>query len=138
MHPETGSGVAVPTNARTRTVSSQQMKEFAAATIVILAELAKRRVDPSQALNIAKGRRPKRERQTNHATQRDYQPNDLLTAEEAGAVLQISAKTLANMRCTGNGPTYRKIGGRIRYRYADLLSFIEDKRRDSTSEKEAK
>jgi hypothetical protein len=59
------------------------MKALAAATIVILAELAKRRVDPSQALNNAQGRR------TNRAPQRDFKPSHLFTADEEGAVLQL-------------------------------------------------
>lgn len=69
------------------------------------------------------------------APTRTYVPNDLLTALEAGKVLGLSSKTLANQRSSGLGPPFiRNAPGRVRYRYGDLINFIEAARRSSTSD----
>ncbi|WP_050773870.1 AlpA family transcriptional regulator [Pseudovibrio sp. JE062] len=66
---------------------------------------------------------------------RKYCLDDLLTADEAGKVLNISPKTLANLRCAGGGPEFQKLTNRtIRYRYADLQAFIEQNTKQNTSE----
>lgn len=49
----------------------------------------------------------------------------LLTREQAATFLQFSVKTLANWAVTGAGPRLVKIGGRVRYRQADLDKWIE-------------
>ena len=46
----------------------------------------------------------------------------------------ISAGTLANWRVKGRGPRYAKIGGRVLYDEADLISFVESCKRSSTSD----
>lgn len=64
-----------------------------------------------------------------------YQPADLLTPEQAGAVLGLSPQTLANWRTDGRKDlSYRKIGRAIRYQHADLLAFAESRRRNNTSQ----
>lgn len=60
-------------------------------------------------------------------------PDELTTPETAADYLKLSPKTLANMRCRGDGPPYVKYG-RIRYRWGDLDAFIERRIRSSTSE----
>lgn len=64
-----------------------------------------------------------------------YQPTDLLTPEQAAAVLGLSPKTLANWRVSGiPALPYRQVGRAIRYQYADLLAFAEGNRRFNTSQ----
>lgn len=52
-------------------------------------------------------------------TARNSQPSDgarkYLTPAEAAAHLRVSAKTLANWRSNGTGPTYKKVGSRVVY-----------------------
>jgi excisionase family DNA binding protein len=58
----------------------------------------------------------------------DPKTERLLDAEEAAAVLRCSTKTLAAWRHTGRHGDrlpYLKIGGRVRYRAADLERFLE-------------
>lgn len=64
---------------------------------------------------------------TQSAPLRAYLAEELLTPAEAAGVLRLSEKTLANWRSkgTGYGPTYRKVGGRVRYMYRDVTGFIE-------------
>jgi len=50
--------------------------------------------------------------------------NDLLTPAEAARVLRVSPKTLPRWRWSGDGPDFVRIGRSIRYRRADLESFI--------------
>lgn len=56
----------------------------------------------------------------------------LLTTREASPVVRVSPKTLANWRALGIGPAYTKLsggnGGRVRYRLADLQSFLAERR----------
>ena len=48
----------------------------------------------------------------------------LLKDKEAANVLQISTKTLERYRAAGTGPAYVRIGGFIRYRMEDVISWI--------------
>jgi len=57
----------------------------------------------------------------------------LLTEKDASAILGVKVPTLRRWRWAGRGPTYRKIGGAVRYHPADLATFIEAGRRRSTS-----
>jgi hypothetical protein len=43
-----------------------------------------------------------------------------LSAKQAAHYLGIQAKTLANMRWRGEGPRYRRHGGRVNYHIDDL------------------
>lgn len=45
------------------------------------------------------------------------------SAEEAAQVLRVSPRTLANWRARGEGPTYKKIGGRVAYPRQAVLDF---------------
>ena len=58
----------------------------------------------------------------------------LLTESEAAEFLRLKPKTLARWRWAGTGPTYRKIGGAVRYAISDLDKFLEASTRQSTSE----
>ena len=61
-------------------------------------------------------------------------PPALLTPEEAARYLHVSTSALAKWRVAGCGPRYALIGNRVRYRFADILAFVDDRARMSTSE----
>lgn len=60
-------------------------------------------------------------------------PPRLLRTEEAARWLGLSGRTLEKHRCTGTGPSYRKLGGRVVYMLADLQAWIDEGERRSTS-----
>ncbi len=52
-------------------------------------------------------------------------PSDLLTTEEAAAVLRLSPRTLRRWRDDGDeGPAYARLGRRILYRRRDLDDYV--------------
>jgi hypothetical protein len=51
--------------------------------------------------------------------------NGLLLPEEAARELRRAPKTLAEWRCAGRGPRWKKIEGRILYAAVDIRSFID-------------
>ena len=61
-------------------------------------------------------------------------PNRLLKPEEAAAFLGLQPCTLAAWREDGSMPSlaFFKIGKAVRYRYGDVLAFIESRRATST------
>lgn len=61
-------------------------------------------------------------------------PNRLLKPEEAAAFLGLQPCTLAAWREDGSMPSlaFFKIGKAVRYRYGDVLAFIETRRATST------
>lgn len=50
--------------------------------------------------------------------------DELMTANEVADVLGLSAGTLANWRSLGMGPTYLKLGGRVRYRVSNVNDWV--------------
>jgi len=58
----------------------------------------------------------------------------LLTEREAAPYLSLSTVTLQRLRLTGDGPRFAKLGKAVRYRRADLDSWIESRLTRSTSE----
>lgn len=60
-------------------------------------------------------------------------PPNLLRTEEAARWLGLSGRTLEKHRCTGTGPSYRKLGGRVVYTLGDLQAWIDESIRQSTS-----
>jgi excisionase family DNA binding protein len=60
---------------------------------------------------------------------------DFLTPYETAQLLRISQRTLENMRHNGNGPSYRKLGGRVLYLRADIMAWANDNERRSTQHK---
>lgn len=59
---------------------------------------------------------------------------DLLNAEKASNAIGVSIKTLANWRCAGSGPEFRKIGSRVFYRRSDLMRYRKARQFKNTSE----
>jgi hypothetical protein len=58
----------------------------------------------------------------------------LLTPEETADFLHCSTSALAKWRCAGCGPRYALIGSRVRYRFADIVAFVDNRARTSTSQ----
>ncbi len=46
----------------------------------------------------------------------------------------ITPRTLANWRCSGSGPRFVKIGGRVMYRLADVQAWENSRSVTSTSQ----
>ena len=60
--------------------------------------------------------------------------NLFLTVAEAGAFLRLKKRTLDNMRWVGNGPNFRKHGGRVFYHIDELKEWSLETRAKSTSQ----
>jgi len=58
------------------------------------------------------------------AENRDLQR--LLNEKDASELLGVAQGTLAIWRHHGKGPSYVKVGTSIRYKYLDLLQYIEE------------
>lgn len=63
-----------------------------------------------------------------------YNQNQLMNVREAGKILDLSKSALYNAIATGyvgpkhhgtKAPPYVKVGGSIRYRYGDLVDWIQ-------------
>jgi hypothetical protein len=50
-----------------------------------------------------------------------------LTSQEAADYLRLDVKTLNNMRWRGEGPNYRKHGGKVVYHLSDLNYWSTDR-----------
>jgi predicted DNA-binding transcriptional regulator AlpA len=61
-------------------------------------------------------------------------PPRYLRTPEAARFLGVSPHTLEKHRISGTGPIYRKIGGRVIYRIADLENWADQGERISTSD----
>jgi DNA-binding transcriptional MerR regulator len=56
---------------------------------------------------------------------------ELMTTSEVSAVLGIPVGTLRYYRSSGCGPASFRLGGRIRYRRAEVLAWVEEQERNS-------
>ena len=61
-------------------------------------------------------------------------PPPLVDEIETARILDLSPLTLRKWRWAGKGPRFVKIGAAVRYDLADLTTFIEAGRHNSTSE----
>jgi hypothetical protein len=61
---------------------------------------------------------------------------EFLTEQEAAGLARVAPKTLRNMRCTGGGPAFIKVGGgsRVVYDAADIEGWLDAQKVRSTSE----
>jgi hypothetical protein len=59
----------------------------------------------------------------------------LLTEADVARELQVRGNFLAKLRCSGNGPPFIRIGGKIRYRRSALIAWLDGRERRSTSER---
>jgi len=58
----------------------------------------------------------------------------LMTPQQAAEYIGVAKHTLARWRCEGDGPQFLKLGGPVRYDVADLDTWIDARRRRSTSD----
>ena len=90
---------------------------------------------PKQMQRARRTRARSGKRSSKRTVSPKYNPDDLLTPDKAAKVLNLSIKTLANMRSAGGGPLFVKLANRtIRYRYCDLKTFIANGIKQSTSQ----
>lgn len=54
----------------------------------------------------------------------------LLTTKQAAKLLSQRPMTLAKWRQRGKGPVYLRLGGKVRYRQSDIVTYIEASRID--------
>jgi predicted DNA-binding transcriptional regulator AlpA len=57
-----------------------------------------------------------------------------LRTHDAATLLGLSGRTLEKHRCTGTGPIFRKLGGRVVYAIDDLETWAAERARSSTSD----
>ena len=60
---------------------------------------------------------------------------ELLSEKQAAKSLTVGAKCMQAWRTRGGGPAYVKIGRLVRYRQSDLDAWLEERKRNSTSDK---
>lgn len=58
----------------------------------------------------------------------------LMTPQQAADYLGVAKHTLARWRVEGGGPPFLKLGGPVRYDVSDLDTWIDARRRGSTSD----
>jgi predicted DNA-binding transcriptional regulator AlpA len=57
----------------------------------------------------------------------------LYTPSELSEYLKFTVATLAQMRYTGTGPTFIKLGHQIRYRESDILAWMAARAKSRTA-----
>ena len=70
---------------------------------------------------------------TTHFLQTKGISGELLLQDDLAKRWRTSVRTLARWRATGCGPAYIRIGGQIRYRLSDVLTFEDRMRRDGAN-----
>lgn len=59
----------------------------------------------------------------------------LLTTDQLSELIGVRSDTLRHWRRLGNGPTFLKIGGHVRYKADVVEAWIDSRARTSTSQK---
>lgn len=59
--------------------------------------------------------------------------SEILNTREAALYVRLGKQTIERFRITGEGPTYCKLGGSVRYRRVDLDAWLESRLTASTS-----
>jgi predicted DNA-binding transcriptional regulator AlpA len=62
-----------------------------------------------------------------------WNPSKLLSVKELAEALNISTVSLNKWRSKGGGPPYFNIGTSIRYRWGEVLKWLEERKRTRTS-----
>jgi hypothetical protein len=63
------------------------------------------------------------------------EPSGILTEKEAAEMIAgLKPGTLAKWRMRRRGPCYHKLGGRIRYKVADIQAWIDSSRVDPAAQ----
>lgn len=55
----------------------------------------------------------------------DFDPDALMTEEQAATFLMLSPRTLQAWRVTDAGPSFVRAGRAIRYRRGDLVAWVD-------------
>jgi len=63
----------------------------------------------------------------------DDNDNPFLTVEETAKLLRVKRRTLDNLRWKGEGPPWRRHGGRIVYHRDEVLAWSEQRRAGTTA-----
>ena len=58
----------------------------------------------------------------------------IMNERQAAEYVQLSVRTLQNMRVRGGGPAFVKAGARVLYELDDLVTWLRGNKRASTSE----
>ena len=61
-------------------------------------------------------------------------PTEILTTLEAAKYVRLGKPTLERFRLKGDGPSFCKLGGAVRYRQTDLDEWLASRLVRSTSE----
>jgi len=61
-------------------------------------------------------------------------PVTVMTVKQAAEYLGLAVSTLNKWRCHGGGPAFIKMGRAVRYKQADLESYISVHKTTTTSE----
>lgn len=61
-------------------------------------------------------------------------PEELFTVEEIARRLKLSVSCLNKWRILGGGPRFRKCGKSVRYTWSDVLAWLDEQSRASTSD----
>jgi hypothetical protein len=59
---------------------------------------------------------------------------EFLSTKDASQVLKLTVLTLARYRCSGFGPPFMKIGGKILYERGVIETWALNRKRSSTSD----
>jgi len=59
-------------------------------------------------------------------TQPPKNPDPLLNTSEAGVYLHTAPRTLTNQRCTGDGPRFLRVKGKVLYRQSALDAYLNE------------
>ena len=63
-----------------------------------------------------------------------YDPNGYVNTQELAERTLTGPSSWAKRRMAGTGPAFIKIGRSVRYRWGDVITWLEDQLRSSTSE----
>jgi len=58
----------------------------------------------------------------------------LLTVQEVAAILRCSVSSLNKWRLLGRGPRFVRVGSRVRYVPSDVIAYVREQTRSSTSQ----
>jgi hypothetical protein len=70
----------------------------------------------------------------NLGTQKNPANYELLNEKEAAAILRVSVSKLQKDRIRGDGVPFVSLGRSVRYKTKDIISYIEENTRSSTSQ----
>jgi hypothetical protein len=63
----------------------------------------------------------------------NFKTHDMLNALEVASIIDVDPRTLANWRGRRKGPKFIRIGSNVRYRRADLESWVKSQTVETTN-----